>query len=415
MDLAADLPVTLVIKAPNQRVGDQTVECMLGWTVKKLKQHLTNVYPSKPKENHQKLIYSGKLLADHLTLKEVLRQFEDGSNKHTVHLVCASSPQTGDHRHKDTSQSSPIPNRNANSASPSHSRESSSSSTSETDGIRYVDISQLVGLRHRGNASPSSSQTSSPIQPQQPQNVFNPYLGHPQRFGGYPGGVIPPEAAMMFSGTPDSGMVYSPEQYMWMQQMYAQYMAQYMQYYQQQGMYPTPPNTPAASNTDQQANRNVADNQQAAAMNAAGGVDLDDDDEFGQRDWLDWIYTFCRFMVLIGIVYFYSNFTRFFLVFAFFFIIYLYQTGWFRFRRQRQEDPVHHQQEQDRNEQQQENPQNNTESQENTESTDEETDNTTETAPPEPAGPGALKIVWTFFSTFFTSLVPQPPPAVNAN
>lgn len=53
--------------------------------------------------------------------------------------------------------------------------------------------------------------------------------GHPQRFGGYPGGVIPPEAAMMFSGTPDSGMVYSPEQYMWMQQMYAQYMAQYMQ------------------------------------------------------------------------------------------------------------------------------------------------------------------------------------------
>ena len=48
MDLAADLPVTLVIKAPNQRVGDQTVECMLGWTVRKLKQHLTNVYPSKP-------------------------------------------------------------------------------------------------------------------------------------------------------------------------------------------------------------------------------------------------------------------------------------------------------------------------------------------------------------------------------
>ena len=48
MDLASDLPVTLVIKAPNQRVGDQTVECMLGWTVRKLKQHLTNVYPSKP-------------------------------------------------------------------------------------------------------------------------------------------------------------------------------------------------------------------------------------------------------------------------------------------------------------------------------------------------------------------------------
>ena len=49
MDLAGvDLPVTLVIKAPNQRVGDQTVECMLGWTVRKLKEHLKAVYPSKP-------------------------------------------------------------------------------------------------------------------------------------------------------------------------------------------------------------------------------------------------------------------------------------------------------------------------------------------------------------------------------
>ena len=91
----------------------------------------------------------------------------------------------------------------------------------------------------------------------------------------------------------------------------------------QQGVYPTPPNTPATPITDEQVNQNVADNQQEAAMNAVGGADLDDDDEFGQRDWLDWVYTFCRFMVLVGIVYFYSNFTRFFLVFAFFFIVYL--------------------------------------------------------------------------------------------
>lgn len=43
-----DLPVTLVIKAPNQRIEDHTVDCMLDWTVKKLKQHLTQVYPSQP-------------------------------------------------------------------------------------------------------------------------------------------------------------------------------------------------------------------------------------------------------------------------------------------------------------------------------------------------------------------------------
>ena len=31
-------------------------------------------------------------------------QFEDGSNKHTVHLVCAASPQHSDFRHRDHSQ-----------------------------------------------------------------------------------------------------------------------------------------------------------------------------------------------------------------------------------------------------------------------------------------------------------------------
>ena len=52
MDLM-NMPVTLVVvKAPNQRVEDQTVECMLGWTVKKLKAHLSQVYPSQPVSIH---------------------------------------------------------------------------------------------------------------------------------------------------------------------------------------------------------------------------------------------------------------------------------------------------------------------------------------------------------------------------
>lgn len=43
-----DMPVTLVIKAPNQRMQDLTVDCMLGWTIRKLKEHLESVYPSNP-------------------------------------------------------------------------------------------------------------------------------------------------------------------------------------------------------------------------------------------------------------------------------------------------------------------------------------------------------------------------------
>lgn len=42
------LPVTLIVKAPNQQIEDQTIKCELSWTINKLKQHLSEVYPSKP-------------------------------------------------------------------------------------------------------------------------------------------------------------------------------------------------------------------------------------------------------------------------------------------------------------------------------------------------------------------------------
>uniref|UniRef100_A0ACB8FTL4 Homocysteine-responsive endoplasmic reticulum-resident ubiquitin-like domain member 2 protein n=1 Tax=Sphaerodactylus townsendi TaxID=933632 RepID=A0ACB8FTL4_9SAUR len=41
-------PVTLIIKAPNQKYTDQAVSCCLDWTVGRLKSHLAQVYPSKP-------------------------------------------------------------------------------------------------------------------------------------------------------------------------------------------------------------------------------------------------------------------------------------------------------------------------------------------------------------------------------
>ena len=43
-----DIPVILVIKAPNQKYTDQRINCFENWTVEKLKAHLTDVYPSKP-------------------------------------------------------------------------------------------------------------------------------------------------------------------------------------------------------------------------------------------------------------------------------------------------------------------------------------------------------------------------------
>lgn len=41
-------PVKLVIKAPNQKYDDQTIYCSLHWTVGRLKNHIADVYPSRP-------------------------------------------------------------------------------------------------------------------------------------------------------------------------------------------------------------------------------------------------------------------------------------------------------------------------------------------------------------------------------
>ena len=70
---------------------------------------------------------------------------------------------------------------------------------------------------------------------------------------------------------------------------------------------------------------NRQDDNQNVILDARGRVveNVDNDDELGQHDWLDYVYTFSRFMVLISIVYFYSNFTRFAIVALFFFIAYL--------------------------------------------------------------------------------------------
>lgn len=40
--------VRLIIKAPNQQIEDQIISCELGWTIRKLKDYLAEVYPSKP-------------------------------------------------------------------------------------------------------------------------------------------------------------------------------------------------------------------------------------------------------------------------------------------------------------------------------------------------------------------------------
>jgi hypothetical protein len=44
--------VTLIVKAPNQQIEDQNIECQSSWSVRQLKGHLSEIYPSKPVRKH---------------------------------------------------------------------------------------------------------------------------------------------------------------------------------------------------------------------------------------------------------------------------------------------------------------------------------------------------------------------------
>lgn len=55
LERMAEAAVNLIIKAPNQQIKDQIVRCDLGWTIGRLKEYLSEVYPSKP-VSHAKVI-----------------------------------------------------------------------------------------------------------------------------------------------------------------------------------------------------------------------------------------------------------------------------------------------------------------------------------------------------------------------
>ncbi|KAK7898845.1 hypothetical protein WMY93_019698 [Mugilogobius chulae] len=146
-----DNPVTLVIRAPNQKYGDQTINCFQNWTVQKLKAHLSDVYPSKPSCKDQRLVYSGKLLLDHFTLKDVLRKQDE---YHMLHLVCASrtppeSPKPSSSS-RSQSQQSPGPTSPSN---PSSLQNGQSSPEETSEGLRqrspYPYPHMYPGFMHR--------------------------------------------------------------------------------------------------------------------------------------------------------------------------------------------------------------------------------------------------------------------------
>jgi len=279
----AGTSVNIIVKATNQSVEDQTIECGIDWTVKRLKQHLCDVHPTKPAVGDQRLIYAGQLLTDNIPLRDYLRSYdEDGI--HTIHLVC-SNPKDVFHT-------------------------STTSSTSMGSTSQQPPASQQ-GLRHRNvNQVP---QNTVPLTA--PSYMYNQAMMYPQAIQAMPWTSL------------------NPEQLAWMQQTYSQFMTQYLQQYSQgtAPLQPTVPVTPAPlpvpepvqRNPDPPANENVQ-------MNAQGGPVNEEEDDGGNRDWLDWFYVVTRVSILFSVVYFYSSLSRLLMVTSLAAIFYLYHVGWFR-------------------------------------------------------------------------------------
>ncbi|XP_048195435.1 homocysteine-responsive endoplasmic reticulum-resident ubiquitin-like domain member 2 protein isoform X1 [Perognathus longimembris pacificus] len=403
-----EIPVTLVIKAPNQKYRDQTVSCFLSWTVGKLKSHLSSVYPSKPLTKDQRLVYSGRLLPDHLQLKDILRKQDE---YHMVHLVCTSrTPPTSPK--PSPNQESPEALASSSSSSSDHSGSTTpSSSSQETLSLTAAAAtasSPPDGLRQRILAQAQTDPAQSPRFPYVMQgNVDN---------------QLPAQAAP--AGLP-AYPAFSPLHMLWWHQLYARH---YYLHYQAaisaqatSNASPAQPTAlqplnlahgpgeepPPAANLGAQDDRPMNENVQ---MNAQGGPVLNEDDF--NRDWLDWVYTFSRAAILLSVVYFYSSFSRFIVVMGAMLLVYLHQAGWFPFRQEggQQQAPN------DIRANDQRHNVNNLELEEMERLMDDGQEDESGEDGGEDGNvgprPGLVASAWSFITTFFTSLIPEGPPQV---
>lgn len=414
--------ISISIKTPNQAHEDQTIEGVsLNWTVKDLKRHLSTVFPSRPAVNEQRLIYSGKLLPDHLHIKDLFKQ-TDGVP--TMHLVCpfGSQPQRQMEAKPKTNETElPCPGTSASSS---------------------FQASSSAELRHRRPNSAASAAAAAAASAQ----------AHTTGAPSWPAAAAGPAASPMTQPAFPTYSLYSPQQLLWLQHVYArQY---YMQYHAALaaarsaspaptptiGQYPPVPaqqvpvpaplpnqnpinNLPVNQNPAQDAAFiNPGEANQNMRMNAQGGPVMEDEEDV-ERDWLDWLYSAARCGVLLMIVYFNSNLSRFLLVMSTLFLMYLHTAGWFPFRRQEDQDqaqgPVHqpppevqrNQQNDDRHpnladdaaDRRREEPAAG-------DGSDGEEQLTAVLVPPHQAS--VMWTAWVFFKTFFSSLVPEVPRGV---
>jgi hypothetical protein len=247
------MTVKLVIKSAAQTVDDFSLDCDITSTIGQVKEKITELYPTNPTKENQKLIYGGKLLPDHLSLKSVLNHTQE---RHIIHLVCPS----------------PI----------------------------YVNTKEQ-SISKEDTSEPFSVPPPNPAFPPGNQPILN-----PPSFSGMPGVTVAPL---------NTGDAF--QQYIAMQQMYSQFMMQYLSQYNG-GVPPVIPYSPVMTVPPVQTPQ-VPAPQHAPPNPPQRQVDEDD------RDYLDYMHFFSRAILLFALLYYYSSFSRVVVVMIMFFCISFYR------------------------------------------------------------------------------------------
>ncbi|XP_074097897.1 homocysteine-induced endoplasmic reticulum protein [Cotesia typhae] len=324
-----DTVIRLLIRAPDQQIDDQTFNCQCDWTVGQLKEYLHEVYPNNPKKEDQKVIYSGQILNDSMILKDVFYQnYNLEEELFIVHLVCPSKisfASTSSSKNSTNKSASDKQNSNAsvNNSPPSTTTTSPISSPLSSSGIQFappgIPMSPIQQYYTQLNTQQLAwmqqayaqylNQYMQLIASQGIQFQSVPYV-QPSNLNANPLNTrdsvnLPSTSSTVLPGIPSTSGTSAAASN------------------QDQTRIQRNDNENRQMNNN---NNNINNNNNNNNNNNAG----EDNEAALNRDWLDVFDVFARVIVLSSIVYFYSSPSRFLLVTMLGFAIYLIQGGFFR-------------------------------------------------------------------------------------
>ncbi|KAH9407313.1 Homocysteine-responsive endoplasmic reticulum-resident ubiquitin-like domain member 1 protein [Tyrophagus putrescentiae] len=332
--------VQLIIKAPSSKYEDFKISCQLSWTIFELKTHISEEYPSKPKPSDQRLIYSGHLLKDEQHLRDIIELSGDkndsaaaaaANNTYTFHLVCANRSTTAKqpadnigcnfeqfNTFNDPWSNLFAPANGENPLDPNHSLDRAYQQAYYAMMQQYCQyMNYHYSTVGRASGGSSSATTSAPAPDYAGYLAFantylrgmnNPAAGGGNQGGG--GGLAPNVPPPPFLAAPNAGGLIPPNQ-------------------NQNN------NVPAAAGAAGVVNRNNRNNNRpgAAAVAGAGAAPFaavaaaaGNVDDLNNRDWMDMMYSFCKAMVILSVMYFYSSMGRLLLLLLVIVFLYLYKT-----------------------------------------------------------------------------------------